>query len=335
MSPFVYQFIGVKKEYVDNIISSCKINNIKLLGILPVPFLFAKYVQSYDPFFFVFQNKEECALVASEYGGVYFSGTYKSSSDMSNKLASLLSELSTFNREKPVKRLFSLGDDLKIDSYFEVSKLPNPCNADLNEFQGFEKLLVALHLINSNSNEFLQSYFNIRNFVFDEFGKVKEKSLVKYIAPALVVTTVVFGALIYLNKVNTKVTNTNEKPDVIGAKESSPSEVVLPKEEVKEVTREATKVDKSKILVKIENGAGVSGTASKAKDFLASFGYSVVEIGNAPKFDYSETTISTKKSKRNILALIKADLSKNYTVKDGNDLSEDLKYDVLVIIGKK
>lgn len=94
-------------------------------------------------------------------------------------------------------------------------------------------------------------------------------------------------------------------------------------------------LEKKDLNFEVLNGAGVAGTAAEAKSFLEGKGYVVAETGNADNFDYTETTISIKDSKKEYLLLLTDDLSENYTVaSDSSTLDEDSEFDAVVTIGK-
>lgn len=94
--------------------------------------------------------------------------------------------------------------------------------------------------------------------------------------------------------------------------------------------------DKKKTLsISVKNGSGVTGAAAKASDFLKGLGYNVISTGNADTQDYQNTKIQVKKDKSEFLNLLKADLSKNYTIGEtSSDLPETSPEDTLIIIGK-
>lgn len=333
VSPFVYQFIGIKKELIDHYVKISENLKLKLEAILPTSFVFAKFVDSHDPFFFIFKGIDESTLVASEYGGVYFSGTYKASSEVNSKMTSLVNDLSTFNREKPVTKLIYVGDSVIVDSRFSLEKKEIPLDVKLDDYKGFERLLITLSLLTKNYGEVVLSYFNLKGFLEGSSG-IKSTSLVKYVVPALAVSSIALVLVLFSSGKLQLPSRSHQLPEVDGAKESSPS-VLVQEEEPKESSSTPMVLDKSKLKIRVENGAGIAGTAGKAKDFLVPLGYSVVEVGNAERFDYQETEVQIKVSKKEYLEVLKVDLGKNYKVSMGKDLAEDKSYDVLIIAGRK
>lgn len=125
----------------------------------------------------------------------------------------------------------------------------------------------------------------------------------------------------------------------------TPAPSPKPTEEVKPTIAPTTKavnpvdaltgLDRSTLSVEVQNGSGVTGTASKGSDILKSFGYKVSSIGNADNENYENTTIKVKSTKSNFLSLIKKDLGFSYTIGSASaDLSESSSADALVIVGK-
>ena len=97
----------------------------------------------------------------------------------------------------------------------------------------------------------------------------------------------------------------------------------------------ATGLDRAKLSIHVLNGTGETGVAKKASDFLEGLGYNVVQIGNADTSDFTSTEIQIVSGKDDYIALLKKDLSANYTVgKTSGTPPADEKADAVVIIGK-
>ncbi len=93
-------------------------------------------------------------------------------------------------------------------------------------------------------------------------------------------------------------------------------------------------VDRANLKVAIQNGSGVAGAATKASDALKKLGYDVVSSGNADNFDYTQTEIHVKSTKKAYLDTLKSDLSGDYTIGTAvADYTGDS--DALVIVGKE
>ncbi|MBI2074599.1 MAG: C39 family peptidase [Candidatus Levybacteria bacterium] len=95
-------------------------------------------------------------------------------------------------------------------------------------------------------------------------------------------------------------------------------------------------LDRSKLTLSILNGAGKIGAASEAIDILRDFGYHVTSTGNAENSDYENVTIKIKNSKIDYTGLLKKDLDlAQYKIASiSSDLTQDLPFDAVVIIGQ-
>lgn len=94
-------------------------------------------------------------------------------------------------------------------------------------------------------------------------------------------------------------------------------------------------VDRSGLSIAVQNGGGVAGAATKAKDTLEDLGYTVSSTGNADNFDYETTTIRVKAAKKQYLDQLKKDLSASYTIGSASADLTSGSADAIVIIGKK
>ena len=93
--------------------------------------------------------------------------------------------------------------------------------------------------------------------------------------------------------------------------------------------------DKQAVKIKVLNGSGTAGIASKLAEELEDMGYKDIETGNADNYTYEDITIQTKEDKEDYGDLVKNDLKDNYIVTiDSEALDEDDEFDVIVIIGK-
>ncbi len=104
---------------------------------------------------------------------------------------------------------------------------------------------------------------------------------------------------------------------------------------VDEVVRGIDRTKNAEIKVTVHNGCGTPGAADYIASILRSYGFDVIEVGNADKFDYNETMVLAPKGKQDIqtelLKSIRAVAveSKAYT---SDEIPENS--DVLVILGK-
>lgn len=104
---------------------------------------------------------------------------------------------------------------------------------------------------------------------------------------------------------------------------------------ISEVNSEET-VDKEKIKLRVLNGNGGTGVATKAKGILEAAGYQNIKIDNAGKYDYENTLIQVKKDNTVLFKTLASDLENDYTLeKTPEELASDSPYDAVIIIGLK
>lgn len=89
----------------------------------------------------------------------------------------------------------------------------------------------------------------------------------------------------------------------------------------------------NKYSIRVLNGSGISGEAVKIKNILTSYGYNIVEIGNAPQ-NSNETSIQTKE---NIDETFLSDLKNKMATYSANIKTEILQnsenVDIQIILG--
>jgi len=127
----------------------------------------------------------------------------------------------------------------------------------------------------------------------------------------------------------------NKKDKEVVAPTPTPFSVpeIMPTEEVS--PSPAPKISRADLKIKILNGTGVPGAAGKTAELLEKLGWQGIKTGNADNFDYQKTVIQIKESKKEYFDLLKGDLSSKYTLEEEpQTLSEDDKFDVVVIVGK-
>jgi len=91
---------------------------------------------------------------------------------------------------------------------------------------------------------------------------------------------------------------------------------------------------KEEIKIKILNGSGIKGKAIELKDILKNKGYQEILTGNADNFDFENSEIQVKKSKIEIINLIKNDLKDTLEIVKQSDLDEKETADVIITFGK-
>jgi hypothetical protein len=96
----------------------------------------------------------------------------------------------------------------------------------------------------------------------------------------------------------------------------------------------SAKLDLTKYPINVQNGSGIPGTASLAKDLLTKAGFKVVATGNAPSYDYTDTFIETKSDvSADFVTKLTTTLSGIYKVGTPKALPASSTDEVIVIIG--
>lgn len=96
----------------------------------------------------------------------------------------------------------------------------------------------------------------------------------------------------------------------------------------------STGLDRASLTIEIQNGSGVAGAATKVSDILKDLGYEISSTGNADNFDYENTVIQVKSTKKAYLDMLKKDLATDYTIGEATADLTGSSADALIIVGK-
>lgn len=97
----------------------------------------------------------------------------------------------------------------------------------------------------------------------------------------------------------------------------------------------ATGLDRSKLTIEVQNGSGTAGAAGKMQTELEGLGYIVSKTGNADNYDYAETVIQVKATRKSYLPLLEKDLSGSYTIGSTSATLTSSTADAIIIVGKE
>ncbi len=123
-------------------------------------------------------------------------------------------------------------------------------------------------------------------------------------------------------------------PTVSGTPTPTEKPTATPKPSVNPIDK-ASGLDRSKLSIHVLNGNGTAGASKKAADLLEGLGYNVTETSNADNFNYDKTVIQVTSEKSDYLALLKKDLSGDYTIGTASaDLTGGSSFQAIVIVGK-
>ena len=118
----------------------------------------------------------------------------------------------------------------------------------------------------------------------------------------------------------------------LNAPSSEPAVVETPTPQP--VASPALELKKSDLNLEVLNGSGTPGVANEARTFLENLGYSVGNTGNAAAFNFKETIISIKESKKDYLETLIKDLSEKYSVASESSTLEEINtYDAIITVG--
>lgn len=163
---------------------------------------------------------------------------------------------------------------------------------------------------------------------FPDIDEPEKKSLWLKIAIVLVFIILVGGGLYFLRTKMVEDVAKKEKKEKVTP---TVTETASPTPATKSATVE---IDISKYTIKVLNGSGISGEASRLKDTLSESEFNVDNIGNADKSDYEKTKILAKKKvPAKFLDKLKKELEKSYVLEENEELPEEEGVDVVITIG--
>lgn len=93
------------------------------------------------------------------------------------------------------------------------------------------------------------------------------------------------------------------------------------------------KIKKDELKIKILNGSGIAGQASKFEDILNDLEYQEIVKDNADNYDYTKSEIQVKKSLSHVVGLLKDELKDYISSPKVSSLDEEETSDVIIIVG--
>lgn len=152
----------------------------------------------------------------------------------------------------------------------------------------------------------------------------KDKSLAVWVGAMLGIAVAVGVGLVFLIKGPSGMPSIGAKPTPTSAPTVAPTPTI------------AVVIERKDISVRVLNGGGVVGAASKMKTFLEDKGYTVVSTGNTEEYTYDSTVVQAKIDKESYKTMVSDDLKADYSLEASTeDVPADATYDVIVIVGKE
>ncbi len=337
VAPFVYQFIGIKKDVIENYLEAANFAGMGIKSIVPWVLALPKYEKVNDPAIFVSKVDGDQVIALSELNGVFFAGTYKKEKTP-EEMSLLVKELSFYKRSSPIKCIFTFGCDSFLMPGYEIRKVEAPkFTGTFSTPEGFEINNIINFLLDSDT-AVLDSQINVLNML--PLPVVERK------ASTLLITGSVIGALVLMvgGYFGIKaVGNRNQEGTTQLAQENIQQETQVLSEATQEENVEEEKtpekdpnieVKKSNLKIRVENGAGVGGLAAKTKEFLEGLGYTVLTIDTANS--KVESTILQFKSgaQEEFEDIVKEDLKEKFPeIEVKENIPEDKDYDLLITVG--
>ena len=142
----------------------------------------------------------------------------------------------------------------------------------------------------------------------------------------LLICLAAFGVWMYLSN--------KPKPDEKKTEAATPTKSTTEKPEP--TATSSAKISLDKYSIKVLNGSGIPGEASRLQDLLEKGGFEVGEVSNAQSYDYTDTIIQAKKAVEKIfLEKLRTLVGKSYVLGKDEPLASTSSSDVIVIVGNK
>lgn len=334
IAPFVYQFVAIQKDLLDQYLEITTTMGVSLKSVLPWVLLLPKFVNINEPAIFISKLAGKQIVALSEFNGIFFTNVYEKEKT-TLELQKLVTELSVYKRNSPITKIYRYKyDSFSLNPDYQVLDLEIP-NSNLEQAEGYD-----LHLLVDNTID-KQTYLlgtpvNLLNALpVPQIMTEKSKALVsvKSVGAVLLAVALVVGGLKYINRPqgNDQGSNTDQK-EVLSqeAQQSVPTENT-PTDAVSQ--EPAVELKKEELKIRVENAAGISGVAGRTQTFLEGLTYTVLSVGNSEGALRENTLLQFKPSKKAYDAMIKQDFGDKIKPETGADLAEDSEFDLLITLG--
>lgn len=328
IAPFVYQFVGVKKDLISTYIDVSNKIGLSVSAIIPWVLLLPKYLNSNDPCIFIAKDTTKEFIALSELNGIYFSETFDQKKS-TNQIQKTIEDLSVYKRATPIKKIYTLTDrQLEFDKEYVISELLT-LNNDFADKKGYELNLLAIDVL-SRYPDYLNTQVNLLTLL-PKLTTVKSSKSLVYVGSFVGAFMLMFGGFFAYTKLKQSQNRAaqlaqNEAPVVL-------SEQTQPQNQPQQEEEPQKELNKQDIKIRVENGAGIAGIAAETQNMLVEKGYAVISIGNAEEIGRENTLISIKASKLDYKDMLEEDLKDEFKLEINDNLDEDAEFDVLITVG--
>ena len=323
IAPFLYQFIGVKKQYMDNLLELTTAVGASLKSVVPWLVLMPKYVGTNDPAVFICRVDGSHAMALSELNGIFYSGV-SNKEVTADQLESFVADLSLYKKKTPVKKVYTLNyQDFDVKG-FEVSEigLP-PIN---NEFDDEFKVNMLVNYMMDTEPDIAFSQMNLLNLMPLPAVVKSNKSLVYAGAASILVIVGVLSFFLFFNK-----GGKDDNSQVASAVDQNVLSEQTSQNEPQ--TTQPAPLNKADLKIMVLNGSGINGLAARTKALLEEKGYKIVDIDTADE-TREATLMRFKKDKLAYKDLIQGDTKETFPeVVVEDTLTDTESYDVLIVAG--
>ncbi|HLD50938.1 hypothetical protein A3K34_02645 [candidate division WWE3 bacterium RIFOXYC1_FULL_40_10] len=326
LAPFVYQYIAVKQDYLENLLKVSDETGAGLGSVIPWPLLLSRFVSSANPAIFVVTEADAKFVVLSELQGVFFTGVFGSEMN-SLELNKLVNELSFYRREKPIKKVYTIGGmEEKMEGDYEVEglNLPGSHGEDVEKEYGINLLC---HYYLDFNEKFSSQQLNLLSLLPLPVVEKKNVALIGVGASAALAVTALllfvgfkFGPSFFANRGSSNEVLSEATQAV---ETTSSKEVETPKQEL----------NKKELVVRVENASNINGLAARTKELLAEAGYTIDSIDTSDE-EKKDTVLRFKPEFEKYKDLLVEDLKESFpNIVVESSLDETESYGVLILAG--
>lgn len=340
IAPFVYQFIGIKKAYMDSLLEVANLWGVPIKSVVPWVLLLPKTLKESTSAIFVgsFENKHTVAL--SELNGIYFSSSYDEKKT-DKELAELVKQLSFYNRATPIRSIYTINSTFSIGDSYQVHPILEKDN--YFEQEGFETHDLLLKVM-KGMPDLLNSQVNLLNLL--PLPAVKSKSGILASISAVILLTLLVGGYFFFFKGDSEspATLVPTSDDVLSETSTASSQVEAPSTEAPAQTETAPNgkvYTKKDLVIRVENASEVNGAAARTKTLLEGLGFKVESVGTAPN-QLELTQVLITENLMDLKGELKQALGDNIPIEvvdvldelDSSSKEEGYTHNVLIRLGK-